>query len=95
MKVPRHLIGKPVELVWVDPMSGPRRVDLATMRRGRGALASWREYGRILDVSEGVVALAHALGTSPGDSEPDEVSPSWIAEDLITELYVLDRVPPA
>lgn len=88
MNVPKRLIGSLVELHWKDP--GSKRYMLRDMRRGKGALATWQEYGVVYDITEGVVIIAHSLGAEPGEpvEKPDEIYCSYIPEDLIEKIIV-------
>lgn len=89
MRVPRALIGKVVEVQWVDPTSSLQREDLATVKKGRAGLSTWREFGAVFDVTDGVVIIAHSLGITAGSTAPDEGMLTRIVEDLITEIKVL------
>lgn len=92
MKIGRHHIGKVVEVRWSDPNYG--KTDLAALRRGRAALAVWREYGVVHDITDGVVILVHSYGTL--DEKPDkddEVCFTALPEDLIDTIRVLILEP--
>lgn len=86
MNVPRRLLGKIVELTWTDP--NYQRTELNELQRGRAALVTWREYGTIYDLTDGVVLLAHSLAGDP----VDEISRTAIPETLIESLTVLEPV---
>lgn len=85
MKVPRTLIGKRVELQWMDPGSFKGRLP---MPLGRAALATWLEHGVVHDVTDGVVILAHSFGRDAQATEVDEIHVSAIPEVLIEKLIV-------
>ena len=93
MNVPRRLIGKLVEIQWMDPNSA--RGPLATMVKGRAALASWREYGVIHDVTDGVVLIVHSYASQPGEplERPDEGERTAIHEALIERVIVYAELP--
>lgn len=93
MKIARSLVGKTVEITWKDPNSwkGP----LALLVRGRGALATWKEYGVLYDVTDGVVLIAHSLAQSPGETEADEIVRTAVDEALIESLVVYNPETPA
>jgi len=97
MKLTRALIGKRVEVLWRDPVSNPRRVPLRKAPKGRDALASWREYGVIDDITDGVARIVHSYADDPPvDSDPEpEVFCTWVPEDLIESVTVLDVGQPA
>lgn len=85
MKIAKHLIGKVVCIVWEDPTGGGERLHIEKARKGRAALARWREYGVIDDITDGVVRFRQSEATTAGDTEPDEAIFGWVPEDLIQE----------
>jgi len=87
MKVSRALVGRVVEIQWMDP--GTFNVDLDKLPLGRAALATWLEWGRLQDVTDGVLLVAHSVGTSAGDKDPDEVHCSAIHEALVEKLTAM------
>ena len=84
MRLPRSLLGRVVVLEWADPNAFKGRI--RDVRRGRAALATWREFGSVWDITDGVVLLAHSLGRDPGATEDDEVYFSAIPEDNIEKI---------
>lgn len=86
MNVPRRLLGKVVELTWCDP--NYQREELVELKRGRSALITWREYGTIYDLTDGVVIIAHSLAGDP----VDEIARTAVPESLIETLTVLEPV---
>ena len=69
MKLARTLIGKQVRVVWKDPRSC-RLVSKfpqthQDLLRGRQTLATWTEWGRIEDITEGVVHLCQGFAADP------------------------------
>lgn len=96
MKIPRSVIGKIVEITWEDPAQPGRRMPVRTALRGKQALASWKEYGVVDDITDGVVRVCHSLGSDPpGDKDPEpEIFYTVVVEDLITAYRVLDEVKP-
>ena len=86
MNVPRRLIGKTVEITWCDP--NYKREDIVELKRGRSALVTWREYGQIYDVTDGVVLIAHSTAGDP----VDEIARTAVPEALIETLTVLEPV---
>ena len=93
MNVPRRLIGKVVEVLWMDPNAGSGPLD--RIRTGRIALATWREVGILHDVTDNVVLIAHSYAAPPGKpiSEPDEVQLSAVHEALIEKVTVYAELP--
>ena len=93
MKIPKHFLGRLVELSWKDPAEVrhecklPQRADLP---KGRAALATWKERGVIDDVTEGVVRLIYSEGTDPGASDTDVFGCQWIPEELIETVQVYE-----
>lgn len=94
MKIPRSAIGKIVEVTWEDPTAQATRMPVRLAPKGRAALSSWKEYGVIDDITEGVVRICHSLGTDPpGDKDPEpEIFFTVVVEDLIVTYRVLDEV---
>lgn len=98
MKVPKSYIGKLVEIQWADPNDD--RMALHKLTRGRLALATWREYGLVYDISDGVVMIAHSIGyeagrplllTAPPEEAMkglDELDRTAVQEDLIEKITV-------
>lgn len=95
MKVSKNVIGKVVEVTWMDP-NWDRVVTLAEMKKGREALATWKEYGVAYDLTDGVLLIAHSLASQAGKPHPpghtDEVCRSAIPEVLIESLVVYEPV---
>lgn len=94
MKVGRQYIGKLVEMTWRDP--GEARLTLTDPSydpKGRGCLASWRERGFILDVTEGVVKIEHSRAVgAPMLRQPDESTCSFVPEELVESITVYEPV---
>lgn len=93
MRVSRALIGKCVEVHWMDPQW--RRIDIDSAPKGRAALATWREFGQIDDVTDGVVRIVHSAAASAG-SEPgatDEIAFTPVPEALIEKIVVYQPAP--
>jgi len=86
VNVPKRLVGATVRVTWADPNTW--RGDIRDLVRGRAALATWREYGEVIDVTDGVVLLAHSIAQSPGKGD-DEVQRTAVPEALIESLVVL------
>lgn len=92
MKIGRHYLGKIVEIRWSDPNYG--KVDLSQLRLGRAALAKWREYGYIHDLTDGVLILIHSYGAlNPDSNEGDELCCTAIPEEIIDSITVLSPEP--
>jgi hypothetical protein len=93
MNVPRRLIGKIVEVQWMDPCEA--RLEIDAFKVGRAALASWIEYGKVHDITEGVVVIAHSLSTKagmPDNAAPNELSYTAIPEVLIEKITVYEAI---
>lgn len=86
MKVSKSLLGRYVEIQWMDP--NYNRADVDTLLKGRGALATWKERGVVYDITDGVVLIAHSESTNAGNKEPDEIARTAIHEALIESITV-------
>ncbi len=88
MNVPKRLIGSLVEIHWKDPNSA--RGDIEKIKKGREALATWREAGWVHDITDGVVLLAHSYAAPPGVDilQPDEIERTAVHEDFIEKVIV-------
>ena len=88
MKVPKSYLGKLVEIQWADPNSWKGKLEL--MKVGRAALATWKEYGIVMDITDGVVILSHSTASEPGGDveKPDELERTAIHEALIERITV-------
>lgn len=98
MKVGKHYLGKMVEVVWMDPNYS--RMDSMYIQRGRAALVTWKEYGIVYDVTDGVVLLVHSITSNngmPGMDNHDEISRTALPESLIEAMTILTPAenPPA
>jgi hypothetical protein len=91
VNVPRRLIGKVVSIQWCDPNNA--RGPIETLKKGRAALATWQEFGTLIDVTDGVVLVAHSFATEPGGDKPDEVQRTAIHEALIEKVTVYAELP--
>lgn len=94
MKVGRQYLGKYVEMVWRDP--GEARVNHAELGepKGRGCLASWRERGVIVDVTDGIVVVEHSHATgAPLLKQPDESVRTFVPEDLVESITIYEPTP--
>ena len=90
MKVGRQFLGKICEVVWRDPVAGGRmRLDLAP--KGEAALATWREFGVLGDLTDGILRVDHSQGENPpGDIDRGyEVFSTYIHEALVERITVL------
>lgn len=94
MRIPRSLIGKEVKFLWMDPtgMKVKSHVpgDRSSLPRGRGALATWTEYGLLDDVTDGVVRLLQSVGVD-GVLDPektDDYTIVYVPEVLIEHIYL-------
>ena len=92
MRVGRHYIGKLVEVVWADPTF--TRIEYRDMRKGRVALSTWREYGIVLDVTDGVVLIGHSAACMAGSSldVTDEIAYTPVPESIIERITVYEPV---
>lgn len=97
MKISRTVIGKVVEMQWMDPGTFTCRLD--KMPVGRAALATWLERGVVQDITsipdtkDDVVILVHSLGTDALSTAPDEVHVSAIHSALIERMVVYTPTP--
>ena|SRR3972149_3872543 len=94
MKINRTYLGKYVELTWRDP--GEARQSIPNYRdrpRGLGCLATWRERGIIIDITDGVVQLEHSHATgAPLLKQDDEIVCTFVPEDLVESVVVYEPV---
>ena len=90
MKVGRQYIGKLCEVIWRDPIQG-LRVDPDRAPKGEAALATWREFGILSDLTDGVLRIDHSVGENPpGDIDRGrEVLPSYVQEAIVERITVL------
>ena len=91
MKINKALVGRVVEVEWMDPIGlriACRHMDLP---KGLGALAVWHEFGRLDDVTDGVLRILHSHADSPplpaSDDKP-EFQVTWIPEVLVRNVKV-------
>ncbi len=92
MRIPKRLLGKSVEITWLDPKWD--RVSGGNVPKGRAALATWHEYGIIDDVTEGVVRLVHSAGAEGSRTltvDSDYVC-TWIPEALIEKVISMSAM---
>jgi hypothetical protein len=93
VNVPRRFVGKVVEVQWMDPAF--TRTEIDSLKVGRGALATWREFGVLYDISDNIVMVAHSISRKAGTPEtasPDELAFTPIPEALIEKLTVYEPV---
>ena len=69
-------------------------MDPAHKPRGRGCLATWKERGIVVDITEGVVTVEHSYATKALllNGQYDEECVVYVLEDLIDEYTVFDPV---
>ena len=97
MKLPKHMLGRMVELTWRDP--GEARVsvgitEVGSLPRGRQALATWRERGIVTDITDGVVRIEHSMA-QPAPALPNQTTEhvfTFIPEELIEGAVMYDPV---
>ena len=95
MRIAKHYLGQIVELKWIDPTTN--RVAVSKLPKGHAVLASWTEYGKVFDITDGVVIIAHSIGVEPMDTD-DEVCYTSIPEDVVESIIILTPalpVPPS
>lgn len=94
MKAGKHLIGKFVEIQWRDPAGGVTRQQLKDAPIGRAALATWREYGVVDNITDGVVRIVHSAGAEPGEpaDSTDEICMSAVPEELIERIRIFETM---
>ena len=68
------------------------RIEFRDMRKGRHALSTWREYGIILDVTDGVVLIGHSAASMAGSdpSVTDEIAYTPVPESIIEKITVFE-----
>ena len=87
MRIGKQYLGQVVELEWVDPTFS--RTVTSKLPRGKLALASWKEYGKVFDVTDGVVIIAHSIGKEPLDPD-DDVCYTAIPEEIVLGITILE-----
>lgn len=95
MRLNRTLIGKQVRVRWVDPRevtcktTFPDRHDIP---RGKDLLAIWEEWGKVDDVTDGVLRLLQGVCIDPPNEAHQEhrLTYSAVPEALIESIVVLD-----
>lgn len=91
MKIGKQYLGKVVEIQWMDP-NFQHVEDIKTMEKGRDALATWKEWGVVHDITDGVVLLVHSAAASAGKGVPpentSEVGRTAIPDVLIEKITV-------
>lgn len=94
MKVGKQYLGRYVELTWRDPGAARTVLHSYSERpRGVGCLATWRERGVIVDVTDGVVQIEHSHATgAPLLRQEDEVVCTYVPEDLVESITVYEPV---
>lgn len=93
MKVSKQFIGKVCRIEWNDPVSENDRVAVKDAPKGKQSLARWVEYGKIDDITDGVVRFRHSESYDPGENEVHEALFGWVQEDLIERLEALAPEP--
>ena len=88
MKVSKAYLGKNVEIQWMDPNSWKGKIEL--MKVGRQALATWKERGVVIDITDGIVLVSHSTACEPGGDieKPDELERTAIHEALIERITI-------
>ena len=97
MKVSKSYLGKVVAVQWMDPRwdrVASTDKDRSDVPRGRAALATWREYGVVDDITDGVVRIVHSAGEEGSrnmkDIGGDDFVCSWVPEELIESVTVYE-----
>ena len=95
MKITKALIGKYVELQWMDPCFN--RVHIENSPVGRAALATWVERGVIVDITDGIIKIEHSKAAHAGKAvvEADEHAYTAVPEALIESLVILEPLKEA
>ena len=90
MRITARYLGKPVRLVWRDPIASCR-MSLDRVPKGAQALASWTEYGVVGDITDGIVRVDHSQGENPplDNDRGHEVMSTWIHEALVENIVEL------
>lgn len=93
MNVPRRLIGRMVEIQWMDPSYA--RLTIDEFKPGRGALATWLERGTVYDITDNVVIVVHSecrQAGAPDNAAPKDLAYTPIPEALIEKVTVYEPV---
>lgn len=92
MRIGQKYVGKMVEVQWMDPMF--QRIEVRDSPVGRASLATWRERGIVIDVSDGVVKIEHSSACHAAGSidSPEEHAFTPIPEVLIERIKVFEPV---
>jgi len=88
MNIPKRLLGRYVEIQWMDPCF--QRTEHHKMLKGRAACATWLERGVIKDITDNIVLIFHSVARNPGEvsTEDDEMCYTPIHEALIEKIRV-------
>lgn len=94
MKITRAMIGKYVEIQWMDPCFNSRPIENSPV--GRAALATWQERGVIVDITDGIIKIEHSHETHAESKDPDGDDHSYtpVPETLIEKLTIFNPETP-
>jgi len=88
VRISKSLIGKVVEVRWIDPREQHHDTDRPPFA-GKEALAKWIEWGVVHDITDGVLRLMYSTTWVPEDHKPDGFHFTWIPASLIVDIRVL------
>ena len=92
MRIGRRYLGKVVELTWRDPTF--RRCDMREVVEGRKSLSTWREYGVVHSLTDGVIQIVHSaannVATATDPPAADEIAYTSIHLALVEKIVVFE-----
>lgn len=88
MRVSRSLIGKVIEVRWIDPREDHHDSDRPALV-GKAALAKWIEWGVVNDITDGVLRLMYSTTWIPDENKANAFHFTWIPVALIVDIRVL------
>ncbi len=92
MRVPRGLVGREVKIIWLDPTGWKGESafpsDHRDLPKGRAGLARWVSYGRIEDLTDGVIRLTKCIGEDPivEKEQTHRMEVDYLPEELILTI---------
>jgi hypothetical protein len=88
MKIGKSLLGKLIEVTWIDPVTFDRESHLpkwGDLPHGRKGLARWLTRGRVISVEEDVLQI---LSSETTDASPLSAVGILIPSDLVESIIV-------
>lgn len=86
MHIPKRFLNRMVEITWRDPIT--RNHDNGE-KKGLDALAQWREWGVIDDLTDGVIRVIHSAGRNSPEEADNDFFITWIPQALVTKIRLV------